>query len=642
LGAYPYFKPLSISKNDQAYAITLTCRKKFLWPAALFICLYAQGQTGPGGVGNTVGTSSLKLWYRVDNGVSVTGTTVDSWTNSAGITALDISETGANRPDLVATGPVNGYNEISFSGSNRLVTDIGDITTSNFVTNQASTFVVCRADNTTQNSCVYTTDPLENAPNTRFSNHIPWSNTVYYDIGTCCDDRIQVGGLSGLTNYNVWSYDAINTATGKQLYQNGSLVSSVAVAALTYSDHASHRFNIGGNTSNGEAQGFVGDVTEVIIYTTKINTAQRRIIQNYLSAKYGIALSADDLYTRDNAGNGNYDHDVAGIGRVDASNQQTDSRGTGIVRVLNASSLSDGDYYFWGHDNGALQAQTSDVPAGVQGRLSRIWRGQEVGTITDFDIEFDLTNLGTVNAAHLRLLIDTDNDASFSDETVGGGGIILGAVDQGSNSYRFENVSGLVTGGSNTRRFTLGTVNITQTPLPITLLNFTASVDENNDVKLSWQTAQEINNDFFTIERSPTGFAWKALKTVPGNGNSKTVLTYAEYDENPFWGISYYRLKQTDFNGASTYSKVVSVVVNKTFRDIVIYPVPAKEELLIECPSSEKFIFQLSDELGREYNIHPVAHQRGISIPTSTLLPGIYFLYITNGQEHCYKRVVIQ
>ncbi len=609
-----------------------------MWPAALFICLSAEGQTGPGGVGNTAGTSSLKVWYRVDNGVSVTGTTVDSWTNSAGITALDISETGANRPALVTTGPVNGYNEISFSGSNRLVTDIGDITTSNFVTNQASTFVVCRADNTTQNSCVYTTDPLENAPNTRFSNHIPWSNTVYYDIGTCCDDRIQVGGLSGLTNYNIWSYDAINTATGKQLYQNGSLVSNVAVAALTYSGHASHRFNIGGNTSNGEAQGFAGDVTEVIIYTTKINTAQRRIIQNYLSAKYGIALGADDLYTRDNAANGNYDHDVAGIGRVDAANQQTDSRGTGIVRVLNASSLSDGDYYFWGHDNGALESQTTDVPAGVQGRLTRVWRGQETGTITDVDIEFDLTGLGTVTASDLRLLVDTNGDGNFAT----GSTSISGATDQGGNIYRFTNVTDILAGSNSTRRFTLGTVNIIQTPLPITLLSFDAKVEGDNRVKIQWSTAQEIDNDFFTIERSSTGFAWEALKTVPGNGNSKTVLNYTEYDENPFWGISYYRLKQTDFNGASTYSKVVSAVVNKTFRDIVIYPVPAKEELLIECPSSEKFIFQLSDELGREYNIHPVAHQRGVSIPTSTLLPGIYFLYITNGQEHCYKRVVIQ
>src|SRR5690606_37145335 len=122
---------------------------------------------------------------------------------------------------------VNGYPEISFSGSNSLVTGVGAITTTNFVTDQASTFVVSRADNTTQSSSLYTTDPLENAPNTRFSTHIPWAGTVYYDIGTCCADRIQAGGLSNLTSYNVWSYDAINTATGKQLYQNGTLAQNV-------------------------------------------------------------------------------------------------------------------------------------------------------------------------------------------------------------------------------------------------------------------------------------------------------------------------------------------------------------------------------------------------------------------------------
>src|SRR5690606_5553693 len=169
-----------------------------------------------------------------------------------------------------------------FNGSNRLVTAIGAMTTTNFVTNQASSFVVTRADNTTQTSCVYTTDPL--VQTTRFSNHIPWSGTVYYDIGTCCDDRIQVGGLTGLDNYSVWSYDAINTGTGKQLYRNGTLVQNMGVAALTYNSHATQRFNLGGNTTG--SAGFQGDIAEVIIFREKINTAQRHIIQNYLAAKY--------------------------------------------------------------------------------------------------------------------------------------------------------------------------------------------------------------------------------------------------------------------------------------------------------------------------------------------------------------------
>ncbi len=618
----------------------LVSRPTVICLACLFGCVISRAQTGPGGVGNTAGTSSLKMWYRVDNGVTTAGTSVNSWTNSAGVSALDISETGTNRPTLVASGP-NGYGEVSFNGSNKLTTAAGVLTSSNFVTNQASSFVVSRADNTTQQSCVYTTDPLE-VP--RFSTHIPWSATVYFDIGDCCADRIQTGFTNAeLTNYASWTYEA-NTSAGKQLYRNGTQSQTVAAATLTYTpaNNPTHRFNIGGFTSGTE--GFAGDITEVIIFTTKVNTAQRYIIQNYLAAKYGLALpAAIDLYTRDNNGNGNYDHDVAGIGRFNNANQQTDSRGTGIVRVLNASDLEDGDYYFWGHDNGALSAQTTNVPTGVQGRFTRVWRGQEVGSLDDFDIEFDLANLGSVTASQLRLLVDTDNDGSFSDETVVGGGVISGAAQQGtSTSYRFSNVTALITGGSNTRRFTLGTTNISQTPLPITLMKFDAEVDNNNDVKLMWTTAQEINNEYFTIERSSNGLDWEEILKIPGAGDSKTARSYSEYDRNPLWGKSYYRLKQTDFDGSSTYFNVRSVIVNRSFRDVVVHPVPANDVLLIKYPSSEKIVFKLADQFGREYAITPEIDQDGASIPVSTIPPGIYFLYITNGREESHKKVIIE
>jgi hypothetical protein len=386
------------------------------------------------------------MWYRTDNGVNVSGSTVNSWANSVDHPELNLSETGTNRPTLV-TNAINGYPEISFSGTNMLRTTVGAINTSNFVTTQASTFVVARADNTTQTSCVYTTDPL--VTTTRFSNHIPWGGIVYYDMGTCCDDRINVGSLTGLTSYSVWSYDAINTSAGKQLYRNGNLLQNVAVAVTPYNSHATQRFNIGAYGSG--TGGFQGDVTEVIVFTQKINTTQRRIIQNYLAAKYGLSLAADELYTMDNPGNGNFDHDVAGIGRVSATDLHTDSRGTGIVRISNPVGLGNNEYFFWGHNNGAMTTTGSDVPTGVQVRYNRIWRAQEVGDITSLDVEFDVTDLGSIAGSRLRLLVDTDNDGQFADETP-----ISGAIPLGNNRYKFANVTALTASGSATHRFTLG------------------------------------------------------------------------------------------------------------------------------------------------------------------------------------------
>src|SRR5690606_17561572 len=134
-----------------------------------------------------------------------------------------------------------------------------------------------------------------------------------------------------------------------------------------------------------------------------------------------LLLTENDIYQWDDAANGNFDFDVAGIGRVDGLNMHTDAQGTGIVRMFNASGLHDDEYLMWGHDNGPMVTVTTDVPPGVQGRLSRVWRVSEtngagvaanVGTI---DIQFDLSGLEPITASDLRLLIDHDGDGIFSE-----------------------------------------------------------------------------------------------------------------------------------------------------------------------------------------------------------------------------------
>ncbi|MCO6500759.1 MAG: T9SS type A sorting domain-containing protein [Vicingus serpentipes] len=94
--------------------------------------------------------------------------------------------------------------------------------------------------------------------------------------------------------------------------------------------------------------------------------------------------------------------------------------------------------------------------------------------------------------------------------------------------------------------------------LPIELLYFNAIMD-GKVVKLNWTTTAEINNDYFTIQRTQDGFIYTEIGTIAGAGNSNTILNYREVDQYPLSGISYYRLKQTDFDGNYTYSKLVAV-----------------------------------------------------------------------------------
>jgi hypothetical protein len=116
-----------------------------------------------------------------------------------------------------------------------------------------------------------------------------------------------------------------------------------------------------------------GSISELILFAGKPNTAIDIIIHNYLSAKYDVGLAALDLYDEDDNGNGDYDHHVAGIGRLDAANIQHDAQGTGIVRILNASGLGNDEFLIWGHDDGTAAAtETVDVPAPVQARFDQV------------------------------------------------------------------------------------------------------------------------------------------------------------------------------------------------------------------------------------------------------------------------------
>jgi len=99
------------------------------------------------------------------------------------------------------------------------------------------------------------------------------------------------------------------------------------------------------------------------------------------------------------------------------------------------------------------------------------------------------------------------------------------------------------------------------TVLPVELISFSAEVHESR-VKLLWKTASELNNDFFTIEKSGDGKTFVDVNQVDGAGSSSLPHDYFYWDEDPYPGTSYYRLRQTDFDGSLTWSNVVVVQVS--------------------------------------------------------------------------------
>ncbi|HXB40605.1 MAG TPA: T9SS type A sorting domain-containing protein [Bacteroidia bacterium] len=97
--------------------------------------------------------------------------------------------------------------------------------------------------------------------------------------------------------------------------------------------------------------------------------------------------------------------------------------------------------------------------------------------------------------------------------------------------------------------------------LPVELISFTGkNADKENF--LAWSTATETNNNYFTLEQSLDAVLFKEIKRVPGGGNTLEIKNYKAIDTAPYEGISYYRLKQTDYNGKFTYSSIIAVEGN--------------------------------------------------------------------------------
>jgi len=136
--------------------------------------------------------------------------------------------------------------------------------------------------------------------------------------------------------------------------------------------------------------------------------------------------------------------------------------------------------------------------------------------------------------------------------------------------------------------------------LPIELFDFVATATLDGRVKLQWTTATEINNDFFTVEHSAPRLEFNELFDVPGAGMSTREIEYEKIHENPNPGINYYRLKQTDFDGTFSYSKVVSAEVIKPTS---FYPNPISDKWVVEFADNNgnklKFL-EILDLTGRK------------------------------------------
>ncbi|HRH36998.1 MAG TPA: T9SS type A sorting domain-containing protein [Flavobacteriales bacterium] len=176
------------------------------------------------------------------------------------------------------------------------------------------------------------------------------------------------------------------------------------------------------------------------------------------------------------------------------------------------------------------------------------------------------------------------------------------------------------------------------TPLPVELLFFNAT-PRGNEVLCSWTTASERNSDRFTVERSRDAEHFEDIGELNGAGNSQQALAYSFADPSPYGGVSYYRLRQTDFDGTEQWSQVVAVEFGRAVGKLTAYPNPAHDVLMLAGLSANTTSVRLYDAAGRIVRVWTnTAVLRGLS----EFERGVYTLSVESGEERMSVQVVLE
>ena len=359
----------------------------------------------------------------------------------------------------------------------------------------------------------------------------------------------------------------------------------------------------------------------------------------------------------------------------------------GDLSTWDVSSVTDMAGMFWGASvfNGDLSAWDVSSVTDMSSMFSSIsvFNGDlsawNVSKVTDMswmfffarDFNSDLTNWDVSNVTNMFAMFSV---ASTFDQDLGGwdissvsnmrsmlnsSGLSVDNYDNTLIGWESQGVANLSLGassleycaGESARNSLIDIYGWTITgdspicsPLPVEWISFDASLLENGEVKLDWQTASEINNSGYEIHKSNDSENWEMIGFVEAKAMTHENSAYEFMDRTPFLGVNYYRLKQIDFDGVFQFSSIVSVTSTEAEIQVELYPNPSPREMNISIhnPSRESMRIVLSDALGRKIWKSEIIEKNASWKKIFQLeQSGLYFISVRSGQRVITKKLVI-
>ncbi len=634
--------------------MTIKNKLSVVFVASFFLCVlqYAFAQTGPAGVGTS---STNVLWLKADKGTSTTvnNALVSTWNDQSG-NGIHVAQTATAQQPSFATNVLNGFPALQFdnvSGSSNADRMIAPDNPKLDNTSHYSFFNVVRMNFMGPDARAIVSKRTSIDIDEAFMLFFWTSNYFYVDIDGL-GDRYNSSPVTYTTNtgyiLNAFYNGTLAAANRSWSYQGETHLKTATETSTLVNDKPSP-LNIA-CTHSTDGRPFGGYISEIIIYTITVNPAQRMIVNNYLSSKYNISLSANDYYAGDTPANGNYDYEVAGVGKLSTGSNPSFSASVsgGIGISTTGVGFDDGDFILAGHatfTNSQIMYDVSGMTGTNNARWERVWYVDVTNTGSNIqtNIEFDMSDGGVGPVAlstpsNYVLIYRPAQTGAWTElmtaSTIVGDRVIF-------NGFTFVNDG----------YYTIGTKDHFMSPLPVQFLDFNLS-EENKKVVITWKTASEKNCSHYEVQKYNRDNEAEKIVETKCKGISMLGAAYSESDEKPVVGQNYYRVVQRDYDGQAITTPWKSIYIKD---DEIINVYPASNSGVFYIETNQHTIKNqdvlLYNSLGQKVEIfmeetYPskagVLNQSLVKIEMLNPPPsGIYYLKINcKDSFHTFKLIV--
>ena len=273
-----------------------------------------------------------------------------------------------------------------------------------------------------------------------------------------------------------------------------------------------------------------------------------------------------------------------------------------------------------------------------------IWYEGETKTVTWAK---GSTNVSPISVSAVTIELSTDGGLTYP--------TTLLASTPNSGTANIVVPYGNITLGARVRVRALGNIfydisdndfELKANPVPVKWLSFTGEKVKNNAVKLSWDV-NEIDNHFYTIERSIDGDNFSKIGEVAASTASGNNHSYSFVDVRPFATKNYYRIKQVDKDGRYSYSNVIIINIDEATSNWVVYPNPTTEKVNLFCNANyNNMQVQIFDAVGKlVYSEMKAKAMKGeiVTVSLQHLAKGIYSIKLqASNAETTTKKIIVQ